>query len=93
MKLLKTLILALTAVFAMNNFAAAETVVPTTGHGYGTTTSSTVISLADGSTLIRQTTHGLWSETSTEAGFPADKVADCNPTLLLSAEGAMIAFR
>ena len=43
--------------------------------------------------MIQQTTHGLWIETTTEAGFPADKVADCNSTLLLSAEGAPIAYR
>ena len=77
----------------MSNFALAGTAVPSNGIAYTYVTSSTATPLADGSTLIRQTTHGLWSETSTEAGFPADKVADCNPTLLLSAEGAMIAYR
>ena len=38
-------------------------------------------------------THGIWIETTPEAGFPADKVADCNSTMLLSAEGAPIAYR
>jgi hypothetical protein len=77
----------------MGNLASAETVVPTTGYGLNTVTSSTATPLADGSTLIHQTTHGIWIETTTEAGFPADKVADCNSTLLLSAEGAPIAYK
>ena len=93
MKLLRTSVLALASLFTMGNLASAETVVPTTGYGLNTVTSSTATPLADGSTLIRQTTHGLWTETSTEAGFPSDKVADCNPTMLLSAEGALIAYR
>ena len=93
MTILKTLIFGLATMFAMSNFASAGTAVPAAGYGLNTTTSSEATPLADGSTLIRQTTHGLWSETSTEAGFPADKVADCNPTMLLSAEGAMIAYR
>ena len=33
MKLLKTSILTLGTLFAMSNFAGAETVVPTIGHG------------------------------------------------------------
>ncbi len=93
MRILKISTFALTALFAMSNFALAGTAVPSNGIAYTYVTSSTATPLADGSTLIRQTTHGLWSETSTEAGFPADKVADCNPTMLLSAEGAPIAYR
>ena len=91
--LLKTLFFTLIGVFAMSNFAAAGTSVPADGIGYTSVTSSTATPLADGSTLIRQTTHGIWIETTTEAGFPADKVADCNSTLLLSAEGAPIAYK
>jgi len=93
MNILKTLISAATILFAMSNFAAAGTVVPSTGYGLNTTTSSTATPLADGSTLIQQTTHGFWVETSTEAGFPSEKAADCNATMLLSAEGAPIAYR
>ena len=93
MTILKALILALATVFAMSNFAIAGTSVPADGIGYTAVTSSTATPLADGSTLIRQTTHGIWIETTTEAGFPADKVADCNSTLLLSAEGAPIAYK
>ena len=91
--LFKTLFFTLIGVFAMSNFAAAGTSVPADGIGYTSVTSSTATPLADGSTLIRQTTHGIWIETTTEAGFPADKVADCNSTLLLSAEGAPIAYK
>ena len=90
---LKTLFFTLIGVFAMSTFAAAGTSVPADGIGYTAVTSSTATPLADGSTLIHQTTHGIWIETTTEAGFPADKVADCNSTLLLSAEGAPIAYR
>ena len=43
--------------------------------------------------MIKSTTHGFWVETSTEANFPSAKVADCTPTLLLSAKGAPIAYR
>jgi hypothetical protein len=93
MKLLKTSILTLSTLFVMNNFAGAETVVPTTGFGLNTVTSSTATPLGDGSTLIKQTTHGFWVETSPDANFPSEKVADCNPTLLLSAKGAPIAYR
>ena len=93
MRILKISTFALTALFAMSNFALAGTAVPSNGNAYTYVTSSTATPLADGSTLIRQTTHGLWIETTTEAGFPADKVADCNPTLLLSAKGAPIAYR
>ena len=93
MRILKISTFALTALFAMSNFALAGTAVPSNGNAYTYVTSSTATPLADGSTLIRQTTHGLWSETSTEAGFPADKVADCNSTMLVSAEGAPIAYR
>ena len=91
--LLKTFFFALIGAFAMSNFAAAGTSVPADGIGYTSVTSSTATPLADGSTLIQQTTHGIWIETTTEAGFPADKVADCKSTLLLSAEGAPIAYR
>ena len=90
---LKTSIFAATALLAISNFAAAGTIVPAAGYGFNTTTSSTATPLADGSTLIHQTTHGIWIETTPEAGFPADKVADCNSTMLLSAEGAPIAYR
>ena len=93
MNLLKTSTLTLAAVFAMGNLASAGTVVPTTGHGYGAVTSSTATPLADGSTLIKQTTHEFWIENPSAANFPAEKVADCNATLLLSAQGAPIAFR
>ena len=93
MKYLKTSVLAIAAVFAMGNLASAETVVPTTGHGYGAVTSSTATPLADGSTLMQQTTQGFWIETTTESNFPSEKVADCNATMLLSAEGAPIAYR
>jgi len=93
MTILKTLIFGLATMFAMSNFAAAGTSVPAEGIGYTSVTSSTATPLADGSTLIHQTTHGIWIETTPEAGFPADKVADCNSTMLLSAEGAPIAYR
>ena len=93
MRILKISTFALTALFAMSNFALAGTAVPSNGIAYTYVTSSTATPLADGSTLIRQTTHGLWTETSTEAGFPSDKVADCTSTMLLSAEGAPIAYR
>ena len=93
MKFLKASVLALAVVFTMGNLASAETVVPSTGYGLNTVTSSTATPLADGSTLIKQTTHGFWVETSTEANFPSEKVADCHPTLLLSAKGAPIAYR
>ena len=93
MKYLKTSILALAAVFAMGNLASAGTTVPSHGYGLNTTTSSTVTPLEGGATLIKNTTHGFWVETSTEAGFPSEKVADCNATLLLSAEGAPLAYR
>ena len=91
--LFKTLFFTLIGVFTMSTFAAAGTSVPADGIGYTAVTSSTATPLADGSTLIRQTTHGIWIEPTTEAGFPADKVADCNSTLLLSAEGAPIAYK
>ena len=93
MRILRISTFALTALFAMSNFALAGTAVPSAGNGLNSTTSSTATPLADGSTLIHQTTHGIWIETTTEAGFPADKVADCNSTLLLSAEGAPIAYK
>mgnify|MGYP001417242814 FL=1 len=93
MKYLKTSVLALAAVFAMGNLASAGTTVPSHGYGLNTTTSSTVTPLEGGATLIKNTTHGFWVETSTEAGFPSEKVADCNATLLLSAEGAPLAYR
>ena len=92
MRILKISTFALTALFAMSNFALAGTAVPTTGHGYGATTSSTVTPLADGSTLIKQTTHEFWIEDPSAANFPAEKVADCHGTLLLSAQGAPIAY-
>ena len=93
MKFLKASVLALAAVFTMGNLASAETVVPSTGYGLNTVTSSTATPLADGSTLIHQTTHGFWIETTTEAGFPSEKSADCNVTMLLSAEGALVVYR
>ena len=93
MKYLKTSVLALAAVFAMGNLASAGTTVPSHGYGLNTTTSSTVTPLEGGATLIKSTTHGFWVETSTEANFPSEKVADCTPTLLLSAKGAPIAYR
>ena len=93
MTILKPLIFALATAFAMSNFAAAGTSVPAEGIGYTSVTSSTATPLADGSTLIHQTSHGFWIETTTEAGFPSEKTADCNATMLLSAEGAPIAYR
>ena len=93
MKYLKTSFLALAAVFAMGNLASAGTAVPSHGYGLNTTTSSTATPLEGGATLIKSTTHGFWVETSTEANFPSEKVADCTPTLLLSAKGAPIAYR
>ena len=93
MTILKALILALATVFTMSNFAIAGTSVPADGLGYTAVTSSTATPLADGSTLIHQTTHGFWIETTTEAGFPSEKSADCNVTMLLSAEGAPIVYR
>jgi len=93
MKYLKTSALALGAVFAMGNLASAGTAVPSHGYGLNTTTSSTATPLEGGATLIKSTTHGFWVETSTEAGYPSEKVADCNATLLLSAEGAPLAYR
>ena len=93
MRILKLSTFALTALFAMSNFALAGTAVPSNGNAYTYVTSSTATPLADGSTLIKQTTHGLWIETTTEAGFPSEKVADCNVTMLLSAEGAPIAYK
>ena len=93
MTILKTLIFGLATMFAMSNFASAGTAVPADGIGYTSVTSSTATPLADGSTLIKQTTHGFWIETSTEANYPSEKVADCNATLLLSAEGAPLAYR
>ena len=99
MKFLKTSVLALAtvfalaAVFAVGNLASAETTVPTTGHAVTAVTSSTVTPLTDGSTLIKQTSHGFWIEDPSAANFPSEKVADCNGTLLLSAEGAPIVFK
>ena len=93
MRILKISTFALTALFAMSNFALAGTAVPSAGNGLNSTISSTATPLADGSTLIHQTTHGFWIETTTEAGFPSEKSADCNPTMLLSAEGAPVVYR
>ena len=93
MKYLKTSVLALAAVFAMGNLASAGTTVPSHGYGLNTTTSSTVTPLEGGATLIKNTTHGFWIETSTEANFPSEKVAVCNATMLLSAEGAPVVYR
>ncbi len=42
--------------------------------------------------MIKQTTHEIWIDDS-GAHFPAEKVADCNATMLLSAQGAPIAYR
>jgi len=93
MRILKKLTFVLTTLFAMSNFAIAGTAVPSAGHGLTSTTASTATPLADGSTLIHQTTHGFWIETTTEAGFPSEKSADCNVTMLLSAEGALVVYR
>ena len=93
MRILKISTFALTALFAMSNFALAGTAVPSAGNGLNSTISSTATPLADGSTLIHQTTHGFWIETTTEAGFPSEKSADCNATMLVSAEGELIAYR
>jgi hypothetical protein len=90
---LKMSIFAATTLFAMSNFAAAGTVVPTTGHGYGAVTSSTATPLADGSMLIKQTTHEVWIGEPNATNFPVHTIADCHGTLLLSEQGAPIAFR
>ena len=76
----------------MGATAIAGTAVPTTGHGYGATTSSTATPLADGSTLIKRTTHEVWIQGPSEANFPAEVIADCSSAMLLSAEGAPLAF-
>ncbi len=95
---LKTSILSLAAVFSLatvftvGNLASAGTTVQTTGKGITTVTSSTATPLTDGSTLINRTTHGFWIEDPSAANFPPDKVANCNSTLLLSAEGAPVVF-
>ena len=73
MRILKISTFALTALLAMSNFALAGTAVPSAGNGLNSTISSTATPLADGSTLIHQTTHGFWIETTTEAGFPSEK--------------------
>ena len=83
----------LTAIFAVGNFALAETTVPTTGQAIETITSLTATPQTDGSTLINRTTHGFWIEDPSAANFPSDKVANCNSTILLSAEGAPIVFK
>ena len=99
MKLFNTLVLslaaifALTAIFSVGKLASAGTTVPTTGPGLTTVTSSTATPLTDGSTLINRTTHGFWIEDPSAANFPSDKVANCNSTLLLSAEGAPIVWK
>ena len=92
MKIFNRSMFALTALFAMSNVTVAGTTVATTGHGYGGTTSSTATPLADGSTLIRQTRHEFWIEDPSEANFPSEKVADCNGVMLLSAQGAPVAY-
>ena len=92
MKGIKTsIILAATGLF-LGGPAIAGTTVATAGHGYGGTTSSTATPLADGSTLIRQTRHEFWIEDPSEANFPSEKVADCNGVMLLSAQGAPVAY-
>ena len=91
MKLLKTSILTLSTLFAVSNFAAAETVVPTTGHGYSAVTSSTTKTLHDGSLLIKQTSHGVWIGEPNAANFPLELAANCQSSLLLTAKGANIA--
>jgi len=70
----------------------AGNVVPTTGHGYGGNTSSTATPLTDGSTLIKQTSHEFWIQDQNDANFPTEVIADCESAMLLSAEGAPIAF-
>ena len=91
-KIKKSVIFLVCSVFVSAS-ALAGTAVPSAGHGLNSTTSSTATPLADGSTLIHQTTHGFWIETTTEAGFPSEKSADCNVTMLLSAEGALVVYR
>ena len=91
MTLLKISILTLSTLFAVSNFAAAETVVPTTGHGYSAVTSSTTKTLHDGSLLIKQTSHGVWIGEPNAANFPLELAADCQSSLLLTAKGANIA--
>ena len=83
----------LTLTFAVGNVALAGTTVPTSGQAVTTVTSSTATPLTDGSTLIKRTSHGFWIEDPSAANFPSDKVADCNSTLLLSAEGAPIVWK
>ena len=93
MKLLKTSILTVGALFAMSNFAGAETVVPTVGHGYSAVPSSTTKTLHDGSLLIKQTSHGVWIGEPNAANFPLELAADCRSSLLLTGKGANIATR
>ncbi|MAF08127.1 MAG: hypothetical protein CL389_09770 [Acidiferrobacteraceae bacterium] len=92
MKAIKTSIILAATGLLLGGPVIAETVVPTSGHGYGGKTSSTATPLADGSTLIKQTTHEFWIQDPSEANFPAVVVADCNGAMLLSAEGAPVAF-
>ena len=92
MKQIKTSIIFATVGLLMSTTAIAGSVVPTTGHGYGATTSSSATALPDGSTLIKQTSHEFWIQDINEANFPPEVVADCNSAMLLSAEGAPVAF-
>ena len=92
MKGIKTSIILAAAGLFLGGPAIAGTVVPTIGHGYGGTTSSSATPLADGSTLIKQATHEFWIGEPNAANFPTVIVADCNAAMLLSAEGAPVAF-
>ena len=92
MKRIKTSIIFVTVGLLMGTTAIAGTTVSTTGHGYGATTSSKATPLADGSTLINRTTHEVWIQGPSEANFPAEVIADCSSAMLLSAEGAPLAF-
>ncbi len=70
----------------------AGNVVPTVGHGYGGNTSSSATPFVDGPTLIKQTSHEFWIQNQNEANFPSEVIADCESAMLLSVEGAPIAY-
>ena len=87
MKLLKTSILALAAVFAMGNLASAETVT-FTGIAYGTTLTSEQTVLPDGNTLVISTNHSIWVQDGLPEGFPSNVSANCQNSGLRSPEFA-----
>jgi len=70
----------------------ARNVVPTVGHGYGGNTSSSATPFVDGPTLIKQTSHEFWIQNQNQANFTSEVIADCESAMLLSVEGAPIAY-